>query len=372
MSKPSTHKPFNVLILHAYSPLNSGDGLLVNLARSAVESALGECTFKVIASNSAAFADQGYIQWLAPGFDAGNESFRRAGMFATALLGPKSPIKHLAKSADLIVAVGGGYMRGRNFAASIKSLGAHYGQLALAAKYGSKSIYLPQSIGPFGRFYKPMISSKLNQVSTVLMRDDRSVEEFASLTNTLRVPDMAVLELAREFGTRTPPDFSQKPVMIARDLDRPRGYYDFLKSVSKSHRFEWAVQSQGGGNDDMPLTTQMSRETPRLMQQVLSENRPRVVVSTRLHGALSALIAGYPAIHLSYERKGWGAFEDLGLGEFVLNARDAKLEKVDSLIEKIVSDPSSYWQRIEKNTSAIRASESLLFEIIRQRVRQRD
>jgi hypothetical protein len=41
-----------------------------------------------------------------------------------------------------------------------------------------------------------------------------------------------------------------------------------------------------------------------------------------LHGALESILHGVPAYHLSYERKGFGAYDDLGVGDWVANAAD--------------------------------------------------
>lgn len=53
------------------------------------------------------------------------------------------------------------------------------------------------------------------------------------------------------------------------------------------------------------------------MKDVLNDPQNRgVVISVRLHGSLQSMISGCPSIHLSYERKGFGAFSDLGVSEY--------------------------------------------------------
>jgi polysaccharide pyruvyl transferase WcaK-like protein len=340
-----------VLILHAYSPTNSGDGLLVDLALQTLHRTIGEFSFHVVASDADGFDDERYIQWgvdpsirFAPG--------RRLSMLATGVVGAPARVKSLAEEADLIVAVGGAYLRGGGFVESLKSWGAHYGQVKLAAQHGSKSVYFPQSIGPFTGVYRRMMNRHLGQIGAVYVRDEKSLQDWGHLVGVNRAPDMAILEWARGYSGASPLS-GDGPVFVARDLPRPRTYESLLNSVRDSGRYEWAVQATGGGNDDFPITRRMSPTAPRLLSSVLAEARPRVVVSTRLHGSLSSLIAGYPSVHLSYERKGWSAFADLGLSDFVIAARDATLDEVDELVNRITRDPGEYWARLEDKVNEI-------------------
>lgn len=360
MSNIWTSELPKVLLLHAYSPKNSGDGLLVTLAQEAIEQALGPSDIRVVASDAEAFQSSTFYQWEAKLPNRWNWLPRRLSMLATTVLGPRQEIRALVSGADLIVAVGGGYLRGGSLGAAVKSWGAHYGQLRLAAHEGHKSVYMPQSIGPFKGIYKRAIEKNLAKVHTVYARDDRTVADFKKVTSIKRMPDMAVLELAANSNNGRTENLDGKPIFVARELSRPRGYYELLNAAAASDNFEWALQSTGGSNDDFPLTCRLAGVNPRTLKEILAESQSRIVVSTRLHGALSSLIAGYPAIHLSYERKGWGAYKDLGLGDYVLNARDATLEQIDDLIEQIRSNPQAYWDVIEKNRAEIRVKHESL------------
>lgn len=360
-----------VLILHAYSPKNSGDGLLVELAKNICRDALGDAQFKVIASEADAFGGSEYVQWRSLLPATASPIVRRLNMAMTGVLGPHSSIRRLAESADVIVGVGGGYLRGRSAIESFKSWGAHVGQVKLAGRFGERVVYLPQSIGPLSGSYNRVLEKHLSKMSAVCLRDDRSVKELGGVEPAIRVPDMAVLELARHNRTPSAIDISRRPLFIARDLRRPRGYSRLLEAAKEIDLFEFVLQSQGGGNNDLPLTLRLNGAAPRTTREALDEGRPRVVVSTRLHGALSSLIAGYPAVHLSYERKGWGAYEDLGLDDFVLNAREATLDQVLNLVQRIEGDPEAFWSRVEQRRDRISKRYGELRETI-SRVTSRD
>jgi polysaccharide pyruvyl transferase WcaK-like protein len=68
---------------------------------------------------------------------------------------------------------------------------------------------------------------------------------------------------------------------------------------------------------------------------------------------LSALLAGKPSVHLGYERKSWGAFHDLGLEQYVLDARRTSATRVLDAVESIRDDPATYWRLIDSRIEAV-------------------
>lgn len=363
LSKPE------VLILHAYSPTNSGDGLLVRLALEAIERAIGPFDYKVIASDADGFADDRYLQWGLPAALSRGRG-RRPAMLVASAFPRQTRAADLAKSADLIVAVGGAYLRGGSRLESLKSWGAHFGQLKIAAMHGGKAVYLPQSIGPYTGRYERATRRLLGQLASVMVRDDKTEAELKPYASVVRAPDMAIIEWARGFSGPGPLT-DLKPVFVARDLEEPRGYYRFLEDVAASGQFEWAVQATGSANNDYPVTERYWTPQARRLVDVLAEAKPRVVVSTRLHGSLSSLIAGYPTIHLTYERKGWSAFKDLGLERYVMSARDATLTGVRERVLEITADPAGYWAQVAESVPQILKSSDRLESTIRDALRPR-
>ena len=81
----------------------------------------------------------------------------------------------------------------------------------------------------------------------------------------------------------------------------------------------------------------------------------RVVVAVRLHAALMALQAGHYVIHLSYERKGFAAFEDLGLKEYVHNAFSFDPETVHAHLDRLLNNAAA---REEYDAAVNRAAAS--------------
>ena len=353
-----------VLIMNAYSAGNAGDGLLIELASETVRLALAGADIRVVCSDAASFKDPyRFVQWRGPA-DGEPSTLRRQriSMVGATMIGAAPQIRDLVRQADLVLGVGGGYLRGGHMIESLKSYGAHVGQIQLARSAADRTVYLPQSIGPFRHGYGKIIRRALSPMRMVCVRDDRSVRTLSGLSNVRRYPDLAVLALSRR-----PPKRREvaggRPVFVARELKYPRSYYDLLADVASSGRFDWAVQSIGRGNNDFPLTQRLSATiAPPRLADVLAEGPSRVVVSTRLHGAMGAIMTGHLAIHLSYERKGWGAFEDLGIPDLVLNARDATFGEVMSKVEAVQADPDSYWSRIHDGLDRLRGRDRSLID----------
>ncbi|HMO11900.1 MAG TPA: polysaccharide pyruvyl transferase family protein, partial [Actinotalea sp.] len=63
-----------------------------------------------------------------------------------------------------------------------------------------------------------------------------------------------------------------------------------------------------------------------------------LVVSTRLHGAILALDAGTPVLPIAYEFKTQQVMDQLGLGGFVTDIRDATGPALTGAYRRLVSD----------------------------------
>lgn len=352
------------LLLHAYSAQNSGDGLLVELARNLLHEARPGVEVTTVALDAASFHADSVIQWGASNATWSAPNIK-LNMARTPLVGDKR-VDLLAEEADVVVGVGGGYMRGGTPTEAAKHLAAHFGQLRIASRHGHKAVLLPQSIGPFLRPYGRLVQERLKALNSVYVRDDVSRDYLAALPNVRRLPDLAVLEMAEQVSA-TPSPATGKPVIVARDLaTRPGQYYSLMKDLARSKLFEWAVQSRGRGNNDVPLTNELAGYEAPDLRTVLDRPEKSVVVSTRLHGSMAALIAGVPTIHLSYERKGWGAFNDLGLDDYVLNARRTSSDEVLRLYDRLMKNQDAYWDSYLRAQSSIKEAKRALIHQLRE------
>lgn len=297
-----------VLILHAYSANNLGDGLLVEESVSLVRAAFGEnCSITVCASYPETF-----------NFD--NVEFVRSKPGKFGYERAYLNVLRSVNSFDLAIAVGGGYLRAGTISEAAKTIIVHLPQLMAGAFARVPVFYLPQSIGPLRSISRPLFRCLLKRMTAIYLRDDKSVQEV-SLPNVVRVPDLAILSARNRptvGGVAAP---IATPVLSVRPVDgRVPPLVSALAAELKV--FDGYVQSDTGSNRDGPAMRSLqpdkilSRED--LMDGAGVPER-RVVVAVRLHAALMAIRAGHYVVHLAYERKGFGAFHDLGLESYVHN-----------------------------------------------------
>ncbi|CAG9238464.1 Polysaccharide pyruvyl transferase [Paraburkholderia tropica] len=363
-----------VALIHAYSSRNSGDGLLVDLSVGLLKQAFGEDTHvSIVAADPASFAQYDNV-YAAPVLADGGLT-RLAGaasLFLPMRLNTRAnELLRLLDSADVIAGVGGGYLRARNCAEALKLEAGHLLQMRAARLVGKPTVYLPQSIGP-SMPAQPLLahmSGLLGQFSSVFVRDDRSVQFLASNANTQRAPDLAVLDFERrssEIMARAEcarPEVKRVAFVLRRApswSEAQRRRYEtatrkLISLVGAQCEVVYAVQSTGRGNDDLAYYRSIGIDGPLVSLKVLLENDPPdVVVSVRLHGALESILHGVPAYHLSYERKGFGAYADLGVEDWVQNAADFDADDVAQALLGSRAIPG-FWARAKAGFEGIRA-----------------
>ncbi|MGF6833459.1 polysaccharide pyruvyl transferase WcaK-like protein [Paenarthrobacter sp. TE4293] len=315
-----------VLILHGYSANNIGDGMLVHEA---------------IELMSATFPGQAIDLTLCASdpdsFDLPGVSLRRSKPSLRGYDREYLATLGSLHSFDLIVGVGGGYLRGGNCVELAKALLVHGVQLRAASRHGDKVVYLPQSIGPLRLGSAPWFRRHLGRLSRVWARDDRTVLELGLPSVVRRAPDMAVLRVP----ARTTQAVERTPVYSVRNL---RGGLPapIVELAGLMGSFDGYVQSQTGGNQDLsPMQSLNPRRILARADFLDQTSAKRVVVAVRLHAALMALQSGHYVIHLSYERKGFAAFEDLGLKKYVHNAFSFDPGTVHADIQRLLNDETA-------------------------------
>ncbi|MEM9797319.1 MAG: polysaccharide pyruvyl transferase family protein [Pseudomonadota bacterium] len=347
------------LILHAFSRRNSGDGLLVDLTLEALSDAgISRSDCAILALHPESFESSLTVH-RAPGEPFGRISPRLVSAGAAVLLdgalgGRAGLVGTLVRNSKGLVAVGGGYLVADSPTRQAGVLLNHMVQLSAAARADIPTVYLPQSIGPLHGFVGSMTRARLARLDRLYVRDDRTMSEL-SLPNARRIGDLAVLKLARQMTSIEMPPPVGRPVIVARDLPRPGRYLELLDRLADGLEAPvWAVQADvPGPRSDAAFYGRIGRSHTGTLPEMLRTGPPGVVVSVRLHGAIAALLAGWPAIHLSYERKGWGAYEDLGIRDYVHDARSFDPDRVVEQVHALAADPSAFWQRIKTASAAL-------------------
>lgn len=313
-----------ILITHAYSRLNSGDGLLVDETVKLVRRLWPTADLTIVASDPASFDF--------PGVDLVSSKPRNVRDL-------KAYLRTLVaiRSFDLVVAVGGGYLRARSPGELAKMTIIHGPQLLAAALRSQSVVYMPQSIGPFGPVSGKIVRGLLGRVELVCVRDDRS-QVWLGGRVARRSMDLALLSDA--MPARRLRSVNTRPVLSVRDVGRT-GEELLARLADRLRPFDSLVQSSVGGNNDLPATRRIGPES--VIEHAIDdgESSRRVVIAVRLHAALMAIHQGHYVIHLAYERKGFGAFEDLGLGSFVHNVYSFSVDQVAAQCRELLYSEDS-------------------------------
>lgn len=282
----------------------------------------------------------------------------------------RGKVRKLVAQAKGLIAVGGGYLVADSLVRQSGVLLNHLVQLQNAARAQIPSIYLPQSVGPLHGPVGQAVKRNLNKISVFYARDDLTMAEVGG-DNIIRCADLAVLKLART-DNMIANNQSQTgaPILVGRDLPNPGNYVERLKALGQTLTNPlWAVQADvAGDRSDRAFYQRNNIGDDGTLVDMLATGEGGAVISVRLHGAIASLIAGRPAVHLAYERKGWGAYEDLGLGEYVHDARKFDPAAVARQIERIDQDPREFWDCINNAAPRLQAQYTELVDELRHRL----
>lgn len=330
-----------ILLLHGYSSANRGDGLLVDESLSLVREAYGEeAEVELVTSYPSSFAYTGLNTF------SSKPSLRGYSLRYIRLLMSRF------RDYDLVVGVGGGYLRFGTPIESLKTLIVMGPQLVAAAFSPSQTVYLPQSIGPARFGFRRPLQALIDRMDRVWVRDDKSLKQFPG-SSISRASDLALLALNRRSMDFDP---ALLPVVSVRE-HRGGVPVSARALAARLGDFDGYVQSAVAGNDDSLAVSSLDPLRTCNVQELMEAPRAaRVVVAVRLHAALMALQAGHYVVHLAYERKGFGAFQDLGLPEYVFNVHDLCVDDVERRVRRLLTDPavrSEYDARIAEAAEEI-------------------
>lgn len=353
--------PKRIVLINAYSAANKGDGLLVDLtAQLLAEAGADRAGLSVIAADPDSFPAGDVV---APFAGQSRKTKGIHGMLA--LLGGSAVGRGMSRDAlervlgaDAIFSVGGGYLRGETVHALRASMLVHFAQMRVAAdqaQHGVPWVVMPQSIGPYAPAVWRSVRSVLRHARDIYVRDDKSLRQL-QLPQAHRVPDLAVLEIADTYPKIEPVDSTTlPPAFVIRHIEPVDTYAQKLRLLCRHFPDAYfGVQSTVGGNNDTPFIEKIAHNANITdYRALLTDRKVGAAVAVRLHGALQSILAGVPVIHLSYERKGFAAFHDLGLGEYVHDARTFEPDVVRRQLTALQNNPGQYWDRIETHLDTI-------------------
>lgn len=359
--------------------LNGGDAAILQAAIRLLRARFGESSRFVVFDDQARVAKRLYPEidfrqalHRRPGTEGGQGSGRRGSLHRRRAraaarawrLGGRAAARHLAGpaawdglreylTADLIASTGGTYLVERY------DLRPRLFDLEMSLSTGKPLVLLPQSLGPFsGPRNRRVLARILRRAALVMARDERSLAHLRDLGVPPRkavtgadlafaLADPGTLAAARR---RTLPlDAPLRVAVSVREWNDPRRN----GAPIDPHRFRAAIGRlvgelvEGMGaevtflstcqgvaeywTDDSKLADAIRAGLPSPVRARVAVDsgfhtpeeligilgRMDLVVATRMHAAILALVAGTPAFPIAYEFKTAELFRRLGLEEWV-------------------------------------------------------
>ena len=307
------------------------------------------------------------------------------------------------KNSDLIISNGGGYFYSYRKAIPGPTFIQYALHIKLALFLNKPVIMFPQSFGPFSNSISTRLLKRILQdknVIRILVREEISQRLLVELLDDSArkkldlCPDLALLlenkgspEIIR-WITRCP-----RPILALtlRDWNFPgvegrsqkrkkrEEYLNSLLEISETFlgQFGGTVvivpQVKGPGNleNDILISKEFWEKSRQLEgrknillfppERLTSPydiidlfSRSDVVVATRFHSALFALVASTPVISIGYQHKSSGMLRALGLEDFLVDIEAVSCEQIMSLIKPILNLPDDIRSQIKSTVNSTR------------------
>ena len=290
---------------------------------------------------------------------------RRLGALSALWLGARARgVLRDIRRADAVVSTGGTYL------VETYPIAGRLLELRVALAMRKPVVVYTQSLGPFRRpENKRAVRAVLRRAALVLLRDERSRRHLTDIgldSARIRVVADAAFALeppqrpAAAPGLRVAVSVRAWPFAAgaAHANDRYRaGIAALVEHLVRAHGAEvtflstcqgvpeyWYDDSEVGASiaaglsADVRPTVEVDRDfhDPRGLLTRLAQFD--VVVATRMHMAILALVAGTPVLPLAYEFKTRELFERLGLGEWVRDFEAIDAGELTALAERFLAE----------------------------------
>lgn len=279
----------------------------------------------------------------------------------------------LYSAADLVLPVGGGYMRGKPDITSTILLFLLLHPFVLSRILCKPTVIYPQSVGPFGNsIQKFLVSRVLKNVELMFIREDVSV----NLLKTLLIDKNVVRTVDSGFAFNGDSALNLKQVLEISN-DNPIVGITVRKWMKKSNQdlyekemalfCEYIIANHNVNVVFIPQVTAVhhnddDREVGQRVYNLMKIKTAAFVVAesydhniiksiysqldftvgTRFHSVIFSLTSNVPAIAIEYEHKTSGIMHDLNLGQWVIKIEDVTAEKLIALFKKMFDGRQEY------------------------------
>jgi len=293
--------------------------------------------------------------------------------------------------ADIVLGAGGGYIGGYNRGTPISLF-----RLWFAGKLGKPVLIGPNTVEPFGYEWLQSLSvPMLKSVDHIMSREQNTSAYLDSLSLgdiTTAVPDAVFMmeqdesingktilqdETAADgpYAGVTVRDWhfnrSDKPAKRRREyLESVADTIDYLSEdcgysvlvAQQEHRDLEISYTVSGMAETDGVSVMEGQYTPS--EIVGAYSAMDLLVGTRLHSVLMALVGGTPAIHISYGTKGVGIMSSLDFEDYVVDISEVTFSDLKSMIDDIIANHDKIADKVERQLSEKRAESMTEWERI--------
>lgn len=296
----------------------------------------------------------------------------------------------LYKQADLIVPVGGGYIRSRKGLLNRMNIPLLLHPLLIGMLLQKPTVLYAQSVGPFqNKFEKFLVAFVLKRMTLILLREDKSVALLALLgvtKNVKRAVDSGfLLSGAKKINIRKEYKISKKRLIIGVTVrswltgDAQKQYEtDVAKALDKlietksAHVIFIPQVTATKGDDDRIVSRRVQKSMQHKKHITVVNEVPNhheiksiydnldLLLGTRFHSVIFSLTSFVPVVAIEYEHKTSGIMHDLRLDKWVIKIEDVTEQRLTRLLEKLVAERTEYRQILKERVPKyqIRALES--------------
>lgn len=278
----------------------------------------------------------------------------------------------LYEQADIIVPVGGGYLRSRPGLKHCFNVPLLLHPLLLGYILGKPTVLYSQSVGPFQNgFEKALVAFVLKRMTCVMLREDTSVALLANMGvkhNVVRAVDSGFLLKSKgKADLRRMYDIPPSDLLVGvtvREWLAGNAQEKYEAAVAKA--LDDLVETTGAhvvfipqvtaakGDDDRLVSKRVHGLMRRADSATLITDTPDhhtikalydnldVLLGTRFHSVIFSLTSHVPVLAIEYEHKTSGIMRDVGLQQWVMKIEDVDHPTLTSRLRALVNGRVAY------------------------------
>jgi len=403
MPAPHIRPPKRVIISHVYSSDNKGDAaltsvLISDLKRKFPAAAITILTLDAVnkeghfegVPETSSFMYYALNKYRNPllklGYTLGMVSSTLLWAAAYRFLGRRlylpvhlREIAELYARADLIVPVGGGYMRSREGLRNRLNVPLLLHPLFFSYLLGKPTVLYAQSMGPFqNKFETLLVAFVLQRMTLILLREDTSKALLARLGvthNVARAIDSgfllassSTLKLRKKYHI---PAHTLLVGVTVRSWLKGKAQLAYEQAVASAldaiietahaHVIFIPQVTASKGDDDRIVSRQVRSlmrhtESASLVEDAPDHHRIKamydnldILLGTRFHSVIFSLTSYVPVLAIEYEHKTSGIMRDLQLEQWTIKIEDATAQKLTVLLQKLARHQPEYRAHLRKH-----------------------